>query len=94
MTATPNPVQLPGLKLNAPFTTKFVVSASQPFRITGIDGLGDGITAALPEQQDTTMTLSFIIQPTKAGELRRQLIIRTDLDKESATITLQGEVTP
>ena len=68
--------------------------ADRPFRILGIDGLDEAIKAPIPDQEDTTMFLTFTIQPNKAGELRRQITIRTNLDKESATITVSGDVAP
>ena len=71
-----------------------VIRAERPFRILAIDGQGDGVTAEIPDREDSTMILSIKIEPTKAGELRKQLTIRTDLDKETATVTVQGEVEP
>ena len=60
----------------------------------GIDGQGDGVTAEIPDREDSTMIVSIKIEPTKAGDLRKQLTIRTDLDKETASITVQGDIEP
>ena len=56
--------------------------------------LDEAIKAPIPDQEDTTMILTVTIQPNKAGELRRQLTVRTNLDKESATISISGDVAP
>lgn len=94
LAVSPPNLAVGGLRVGEAQTKKVVLRADRPFRVTGIDGLGDGITADVPDRQDTTMILSVTIQPTHAGELRRQLTIRTDLEKENATITLQGDVAP
>jgi hypothetical protein len=91
---SPPSLSVTGLRVGESQTKKLVLRADRPFRVTGIDGLGDGITADIPDRQDTTMILSVTIQPTKAGELRRQLTVRTDLDKENAIIQVQGETAP
>jgi Protein of unknown function (DUF1573) len=94
LAVSPPNLAVSGLRVGESQTKKIVLRADRPFRVTGIDGLGDGVTADVPDRQDTTMILSVTIQPSKAGELRRQLTIRTDLEKETATITVQGDVAP
>ncbi len=94
LAVSPPNLAVTGMRVGESQTKKVVIRADRPFRVTGIDGLGDGISADVPDRQDTTMILSVTIQPTRAGELRRQLTIRTDLEKENATITLQGDVAP
>lgn len=94
LAVSPPNLAVSGLRVGESQTKKVVLRADRPFRVTGIDGLGDGISADVPDRQDTTMILSVTINPTRAGELRRRLTIRTDLEKENATITLQGDVAP
>ena len=62
--------------------------------------------AALPAPQDGSgkfrraseiirTTKAFDERKTKAGDLRRQLLFKTDLDAEpTATMTIEGNVTP
>jgi Protein of unknown function (DUF1573) len=90
----PNPVNLGSLKTGAAETTKIVVSGGRPFRITGIDGLDKGMTIELPDSAKSTHILELRIESQAAGEVRKQLTIRTDLDGESAKITVEGTVTP
>jgi hypothetical protein len=95
LAVAPPSLAVNGLRVDESQTKKVVIRADRAFRILGIDGLGDGITADTPpDRQDTQMILTITIRPTKAGELRRQLTIRTDLDKESATISITGDVAP
>ena len=94
LTVSPASLAVNGLKVGESQTKKVVIRAERPFRILAIDGQGDGVTAEIPDREDSTMILSIKIEPAKAGELRKQLTIRTDLDKETATVTVQGEVEP
>ncbi len=94
LTVSPASLSVSGLRVGETQTKKVVIRADRAFRIVGIDGQGDGVTAEVPDRQDTTMILTIAIAPTKAGELRKQLTIRTDLDKEIATVTVQGDVAP
>ena len=90
----PNPVALGTLKVGRQDSTKIVVSGSRPFRITAIDGLDEIVTTPLPDRQTTTHILDLRVQPRTAGELRRQLTIRTDLDNEAVTVTVEGAAQP
>ena len=58
------------------------------------DGQGDGITVDIPNRQDTTLVLTVSIAPTKAGDIRRQLMIRTDLDGDAVPLIIEASVEP
>ena len=91
----PNPVNLGSLKIGGAETTKIVVSSGgRPFRIVGIDGLEKGMTIPLPDTAKSTHILELRIEPNTTGELRKQLTIRTDLDDETAKVTVEGTVAP
>jgi hypothetical protein len=94
LNVAPNPVVFGKLKVGQQDSTKIVVSGSRPFRIVAIDGLDDIVSVPLSERQTTTHILDVRVQPRTAGELRRQLTIRTDLDNEAATITVEGTTQP
>jgi hypothetical protein len=94
LNVAPNPVNLGNLKIGTMETSKIVVSGSQPFRIVAIEGLEDGLAIALPERSTTTHILELKVEPRAAGDLRKQITLRTDLDGESATITVEGNVAP
>jgi hypothetical protein len=94
---SPSPLPLGAVKVGeAPLLRRVVVKGQRPFRVLAVDGLGDGLslgaglsTEALPVQ---TITLRF--QPGRAGEVRRRLEIRTDMQKALLPLTIEGNVTP
>jgi hypothetical protein len=94
LAVSPANLTITGLRVGESQTKKVVLRADRPFRIVAIDGQGDGVTADIPDRHETTMILTVSIQPTRVGELRRQLTIHTDMDKESATISVQGDIAP
>jgi len=94
LSVSPNPVVVNGMKVDESQTKKVFVRASKAFKIVSIDGQGDGVKVEIPKSQDATLVLSVQIQATKAGPLRRQLLIRTDLDSEVTTLTIEGTIEP
>jgi hypothetical protein len=94
VTATPNPVQLPGLKLNAPFTTKFVVSASQPFRITEIQGAYTDVKLVSSDKADKNHFVEVNVTPNVPGLLNREFTLQTDMRNESVKVVVKGNVNP
>ncbi|MBX9680919.1 MAG: DUF1573 domain-containing protein [Gemmataceae bacterium] len=95
ITVAPNPINLAGMKVGEMLGKKIVVSGSTPFRITGVDGAGDGVTLEVnSENASTTHILDLRIQPRAAGDMNKTLVLRTDMANETATIVLEGTVAP
>jgi len=97
LTASPDTVNGVSLKVGQALTRKIFVrgSGNRPFRVTAVDGQGDGVTVQFEQGRTaTTHFLTVQCQPQRAGALQRQLVIRTDLDKETATVALDINVTP
>lgn len=95
VTVAPNPVQVTGLKLGNAFSTKVVVTANQPFRITGVQGAGDDINVTIPERPATpTHILDLQVTPKAPGLLSREIILLTDMRNETVRVVIQGNVTP
>ena len=95
MTVLPDPVKFATAKVGAESSTKVTVSVpgGKPFRITSIDGLGDGLTIAeaLPTGPRPVHILNLKYMPAAAGPFQRKLTIRTDVDKTTvATVTIDG----
>jgi hypothetical protein len=90
LSVVPEVVKLTDTKVGDMETRKIVVKGSRPFRIVGIDGQGDGITAIVPDREATTQIVEIRFQPGQTGEKMKKLLIRTDLDNESVTVTVQG----
>lgn len=92
LAVAPSVVKLDGIQLGEMQTRKVLVKGSRPFRITAIDGAGDGVTADVPDRSASTQVVTLRIQPERAGDLRKQLLIRTDLERETVTVTVEGAV--
>ncbi|HEV3259196.1 MAG TPA: DUF1573 domain-containing protein [Gemmataceae bacterium] len=87
----PDRVDFGQLKVGDIVPKHVIVSGSKPFKILAIDGLGDGIQADLPAAAAAVQVVNLKYQPAKAGELKRQLHIKTDLDGEApVTVTVEG----
>jgi hypothetical protein len=94
LTASPDAVNGVTLKVGQTLTRKIFVRGSQPFRISAVDGQGDGVAVQFESNRPaTTHFLTVQCQPEHAGNLQRQLVIRTDLGKETATVALDVTVT-
>ena len=61
-----------------------------------VEGLGDGLSlgAELSAQALPVQTITLRFQPGRAGEVRRKLQIRTDLQNATIPLTIEGNVTP
>jgi hypothetical protein len=91
LVASPDKVDMSTITLGQTAVKRIIVKANRAFRITAIEGQEDGVTADLPEAVAETQILTFKWQPTKAGDLKRQLVIKTDLDKDGTiTIPIEG----
>jgi hypothetical protein len=89
--AAPNLVNLGAIKLNEARTFKVQVLGNRPFKITEIKTDGNEIKAELPKAALMVHTLTMSCEAAKAGELKRQVTIVTDLEKNaSVTVTIQG----
>jgi hypothetical protein len=94
LAVSPSPILIKDLKVGEAQTKKVFVRASRPFRVVAVDGQGDGITVDIPNRQDSTLVLTVNVAPTKAGDLRRQLMIRTDLDGDAAPLLIEATIEP
>src|SRR5207253_4993209 len=91
LSATPDTARIGTVMVGQTGTQKVIVKGSRAFRITAIEGQADGITAESPDVTGATHTITTKWQPTAAGELRRQLVVKTDLDKDtSITVPVEG----
>lgn len=94
LTVAPNVIKLERPKAGGTLTRRVVVRGNRPFRITGIDGLGDEVRAELPTSATSSHVLTLILRPSKEGDWKHALQIRTDLVPDSPlTVTIVGNVT-
>jgi hypothetical protein len=94
LAVSPGQIQVRDLKVGETQTKKVVLRAPRPFRVLGIDGQGDGVTVDVPARQDSTLVLTVHIAPTKAGELKKNLLIRTDLDGGATPLVIEAKIEP
>lgn len=67
-----------------------IIQADKPFKVTGVDGQGDGITVPiLPVEAKKSQVISVIFIPEKPGPVKKTLIVKTDTGK-SVTLTVEG----
>lgn len=94
LSLTPSVLRLGMLQSGDSLTRKVVVRAQKPFKILGVDGLGEGISQVgeLSTTPAATHVLSFKCELTKAGDFRKQLQIRTDHQTEPLTLTIEAAV--
>ncbi len=94
LAVSPNPIAIKDMKVGETQIKKVIVRAPRPFRITAVDGQGDGIKVDIPNREDTAIVLTVHIEPAKAGDLRKTLLIRTDLDQQTTPLVIEAVVEP
>jgi hypothetical protein len=74
---------------------KIVLRGSKPFHVLEVQNLGDGVSVPLPTTAGPQQIVTLRWQPTKAGELKRELRFKTDLDGGAmATVSIEGTAVP
>ncbi len=94
LTVTPPVLRLGMSQVGDSLIRKVVVRGQTPFRIVAVDGQGEGIAlmGELPAVAATTQVLTFKCQLMKPGELRKQLLIKTDQAGASLPVTIEATV--
>jgi len=85
------------LKVGVAVTKKVLVRSgdNKPFRITGVDNQGDGVSVELLPTPVPVQVVTVKIQPMQAGPLSRKLIFHTDLGADAvATLQVEGTAKP
>jgi hypothetical protein len=85
------------LKVGVAVTKRVLVRSgdNKPFKITGVDNQGDGVSVELSPMDGPVQVLVVKIQPVQAGWLSRKLVVRTDLGPDAvATVPIEGTVNP
>jgi len=93
LSVAPGNIRMNDLKVGATRTRNVIVSGSRAFRVLSVDGMGDGVTIEIPDRAASSHILTVRCQPTKTGDVRKQLIIHTDLDGETVTVSVEGKAT-
>jgi hypothetical protein len=92
LSVSPGAVNLGRVKVGAEAVQKVQVRGERPFRIVRVDGVDGVVSAMVPAGEAQNHVVELRCRPKQAGDLRRQLIIRTDLDQSFVTINLEAKV--
>ena len=91
LSVSPGAVSLGRVKVGTEMTQKVQVRGDRPFRILRVDGVDSVVSATIPAGLSRNQVLELHCRPTQPGDLRRQLIIRTDLDQGFVTVNLEAK---
>ena len=92
LAVTPSNITVSGLKAGTAQEQKVSVRGNRPFRITRIDGQGQGITAVFAADRQATMHVVTIrCQMDQPGDLRKVLTIVSSLDNDSVQLTVEAQ---
>lgn len=96
LSVLPSPLRLGTVRVGQAVQQRVVVRGRTPFRVLAVDGLGDGLELAAPPSATPApvQTLTFRCRPGRAGDLRRSVRIRTDLQNASVPLSIEGSVAP
>jgi hypothetical protein len=93
LTVSPDVARLGAVKVGAEAERKVYVRAGAAFRILGVDGAGDGVTAQASRPDAVPVhVLTVKVQPTQPGAVQKILTVRTDL-AGGATVPVRVEAT-
>jgi hypothetical protein len=72
----------------------FLLNADKDFRITSVEGLGDGVgvEGKLPDEAGPKHSLVLTIRKSGEGDFKHNLRIKTDYQTEPIAITVEGNV--
>jgi hypothetical protein len=95
LTVSPSILSLGSFKLGEALTRRVLVKGSKPFRVLSVEGAVDGLTTdPLPANAAAVQIITFKCHPDKAGDFKRELKIKTDLQDTPVTVNIDGTAAP
>jgi len=96
LTVSPTVLNLGSVKAGEPLTRRVVVRGAKPFHILQVDGQDKSVTLGTPlaSANVTVQTVTFRCLFETAGDFKKELQIKTDLQDTPVTVTLEGTVAP
>ena len=91
LSVLPTKLNLGGVHVGETVIKRVVLRSGKAFRVMGVDGTGEGV--ALDSelgQAAPVQTLTFRCQFNTAGDFKRELKIKTDLQDDPVTVTVEG----
>jgi hypothetical protein len=93
LTVTPSKLPLGEVKANAELVRRVVLKGAKPFKVTSIEGTGEGIQVNPWSGEDAAVqTVTFNCKFEKAGPFKRELKIVTTLQETPVVVTIEGNV--
>jgi hypothetical protein len=91
---TPPSLSLGAVPLNKEQTRRVLLKGAKPFRILGVEGAGDGIECEqAPAGAAAIHTVTIKCQFKQAGDIKRELKLKTDLQDAPVIVTIDGTAT-
>jgi hypothetical protein len=96
LSVSPDNVALGPVKVSGENERRVVIRGSQPFKVTAIEGTDEElIVKDSTEEAKQVHVLTVKIKPTKAGEVKRRIKVKTDLKEENEVdINVTATITP
>ena len=89
----PARVRMENVAIGRSGTQRVLIRAAKPFKVLGVDGIGEGVTVELPSTAGTALPVQVLtvkFDRKKADAIDRDLRVKTDLDG-GATVTVPVE---
>jgi Protein of unknown function (DUF1573) len=91
LSVNPTKLNLGSVRVGETVLKKVVLRGAKAFRVLGVDGMGDGVTLdAEPGAAAPVQALTFKCEFAEAGNFKRELKIKTDVQDDPVTVTLEG----
>jgi hypothetical protein len=94
LVVTPSVASFGRVKVGAEGIQKVQIRGQRPFRILGVDGADGVVRADLPAGAAPNHLLTLRCRPLQPGEVRRRLLIRTDLDQGAVAVDVEAQAAP
>ncbi len=91
LSVSPTKLDLGAVRVKETVLKKVVLRSPKAFRVLGVDGMGEGVKLdAEPGAAAPVQALTFKCEFDEPGNFKRELKIKTDLQDDPVTVTLEG----
>jgi Protein of unknown function (DUF1573) len=91
LSVNPTKLNLGAVRVNETVLKRVVLRGTKAFRVLGVDGMGEGVALdAEPSAAAPVQTLTFKCQFKEAGNFKRELKVKTDVQDDPVTVMLEG----
>ncbi len=96
LTVAPAALSLGAVKIGETVTRRVVVRGTKPFRVLGVEGMGQEMQLDPPPSATPApvQVVSFKFAFRNAGDFKREVKIKTDLQDAPVVVTIDGSAAP